>query len=327
MKHLPQLVSRLQDAWGQRWAAGQLREAVLRLIRQEHFDLVLFQGRRISILDNVSLPIAIDCGDAECARYLQQMHHSSVRRLPAIAFRYLVARRREKKLARRTPFCSFISERDRTAILGPDDKSNIVPQGVDYVYWKRKSPRPNENSIVFSGVMNYAPNFDAALFLLREILPRVRTVIPKLKVTIVGRDPLPELLRVAREYPDVTVTGATSDIRPHLEQADIYVAALRFASGVQNKVLEAMAMQIPVVTTPVVLAGLCTAGCQPPLLIGNNARQISDAVISLLSDPEGRECLATKARTFVETHCSWSESAYKLEQICLAAAGRQQVAA
>jgi glycosyltransferase involved in cell wall biosynthesis len=238
-----------------------------------------------------------------------------------LLFHYVKERRLEKKLARKTPYRCFISTRDRENLLGPLNRSEIVPQGVDDTYWKRSFPPSGRNCIAFSGVMSYAPNADAAVFLLDTILPLVRRVFPKLEVLIVGRDPSSELVNVAQRYDDVTITGAVDDVRPFLERADVFVAALRFASGVQNKVLEAMAMELPVVTTPVVAAGLCVDGCEPPLVIGLDAEEIAACIIRLLVHPEERARLSLAGRRFVQTHCSWSHSAEKLERLCRAAAG------
>jgi glycosyltransferase involved in cell wall biosynthesis len=137
---------------------------------------------------------------------------------------------------------------------------------------------------------------------------------------IVGRDPSSELVKVAKRYSDVTVTGAVDDVRPYLERADVFVAALRFASGVQNKVLEALAMEVPVVTTPVVAAGLRVEGMEPQLVIGRNAEEIAACILRLLANSEERARLSTEGRRFVEAHYSWSLSAEKLEKLCLAAA-------
>jgi glycosyltransferase involved in cell wall biosynthesis len=237
-------------------------------------------------------------------------------------YHYVRERRLEERLARKTPHRFFISARDRENLLGPSDRSEIVPQGVDYDYWKRSVPPSGRNCIVFSGVMSYPPNVDAAVFLLDEILPLVRQVLPGLEVLIVGRDPSPEMVNVAQRYPDVTVTGAVVDVRPYLERADIFVAALRFASGVQNKVLEAMSMEVPVVTTPVVAAGLCVDGVEPQLVICQNAEEIAAGIIGLLTHPEERARLSIEGRRFIEAHCSWSHSAEKLENLCLAATGQ-----
>ena len=305
-----------------RWVVKQMEMAVCSLLKEQIFDLVLFHGREaLPVLDRVEVPIVVECGDTNCARILVQMHRAHLRLKPKLFFHYLRARRLEERLARKTPYRCFISARDRENLLGPSDQSVIVPQGVDYDYWKRSLPPSGRNCIVFSGVMSYPPNADAALFLLDTILPLVRRVFPELEVLIVGRDPLPELVKVAQRYPDVTVTGAVDDIRPYLERADIFVAALRFASGVQNKVLEAMSMEVPVVTTPVVAAGLCVDGLEPQLVIGKNAEEIAACILRLLANSEERARLSTEGRRFVEAHCSWSRSADKLERLCRAATG------
>jgi glycosyltransferase involved in cell wall biosynthesis len=132
---------------------------------------------------------------------------------------------------------------------------------------------------------------------------------------------LPELVNMAQRYPDVTVTGAVDDIRPYLERADVFVAPLRFASGVQNKVLEAMSMEVPVVTTPVVAAGLCVDDVEPQLVIGRTAEEIAARIVRLLAHAEERARLSTEGRRFVEAHCSWCRSAKKLEELCVAAVG------
>lgn len=296
------------------------------LLAQELFDVVLFHGREaFPVLKGVKVPIIIDCGDTNCTRFLQQMRQSDLLQKPRLLFRYLRARRNEQRLARKTLYRSFISARDRENLLGPSDRSAIVPQGVDYEYWKRNSPAGGRNCIVFSGVMSYSPNAEAALFLLNSILPLVRKVCPQLETLIVGRNPSSELVELSRHYSDVTVTGEVDDIRPYLERADVFVAPLRFASGVQNKVLEALAMEVPVVTTTVVAAGLRVNGVEPQLLIGNNAQEIAACILRLFANSEERARLSIEGRRFVEAHCSWSASAAKLERLCLAAAANHRV--
>jgi polysaccharide biosynthesis protein PslH len=299
-----------------------MRRTVRNLLQQETFDVLLFHGREaVGVLGGVEIPIVVDCGDTNCTRILQQIRQARLLRRPRLLFHYLKERRLEERLARKTQYRCFISTRDRENLLGPFDRSEIVPQGVDHNYWRRSFPPSGRNCIVFSGVMSYPPNADAAAFLLDTILPLVRREFPKLEVLIVGRDPSSELVNAAQRYDDVTVTGTVDDIRPYLERADVFVAALRFASGVQNKVLEAMAMEIPVVTTPVVAVGLFVDGVEAPLIVGLDAEEIAAGIIRLLAHPEERARLSAAGRRFVEAHCSWSHSAEKLEKLCLAAAG------
>ena len=321
-RRIPVLGGRLQEYCNTRNAVERMRRAAHNLLQKQIFDVVLFHGREaLPVLEGIQIPIVVDCGDTNSTRILQEMHRVRLTRRPKLFFHYVKERRLEERLARKTSYRCFISTRDRENLLGFSDRSEIVPQGVDDSYWKRRFSPSGRNCIAFSGVLNYPPNADAALFLLDKILPLVRRSLPKLEVLIVGRDPTPELVNAARHYDDVTVTGAVEDVRPYLELADVFVAALRFASGVQNKVLEAMAMEVPVVTTPVVAAGLCVDGIEPPLVIGFNDEEIANGIIRLLIHPEERASLSAAGRRFVEAHCSWSHIAEKLEGLCLAAAG------
>jgi polysaccharide biosynthesis protein PslH len=319
---VPVLGWRLQESWNTRSKVEHMKRTVRNLLKQESFDVVLFHGREaLPVLEGVEVPIVVDCCDTNCTRILQQMRQARLPFRPRLFFRYVKERQMEERLARKTLYRCFISTRDRENLLGSSDRSEIVPQGVDDIYWKRSFPPSGRNCIAFSGVMNYPPNADAAVFLLDTILPLVRRAFPKLEVLIVGRDPSSELLNVAQRYDDVIVTGAVDDVRPYLERANVFVAALRFASGVQNKVLEAMAMEVPVVTTPVVAAGLCVDGIEAPLVVGIDAEEIAACIIRLLVHPEERASLSIAGRRFIEAHCSWSRSANKLEKLCLAAAG------
>lgn len=321
LRILPFVGWRLREIWSTRWAVEQMDRAVQSSLKENDFDVVLFHGREaISILNGLQVPVVVECGDTNSTRILQQMRQSRLRERPKVLFHYIAERRKEQILATKSPYRCFISARDRENLLGPSDRSDVVPQGVDCDYWKRRLPAPGCNCIVFSGVMNYPPNIDAAIFLLESIVPIVRRVLPRLEVVIVGRDPAPELINAARPYQDVQITGAVPDVRPYLERADVFVAAVRFASGVQNKVLEAMAMEVPVVTTPVVAAGLRIENEAPQVTIGESAEEIAEGILRLLASPPERMRLAKEGREFVEAHCSWSSSAEKLESLCVRAA-------
>jgi hypothetical protein len=134
----------------------------------------------------VEVPIVVECGDTNCTRILLRMHRARLWLRPRLFFYYLRARRLEERLARKTLYRCFISMRDRENLLGPFDESSSVPHGVDYDYWKRSLPPFGGHCIVFSGVMSYYPNADAAVFLLNTILPLVRRVFSELEVLIVG---------------------------------------------------------------------------------------------------------------------------------------------
>jgi hypothetical protein len=148
---LPVLGRRLQDSWSTQWVVRQMGMTVRSLLEQQKFDLVLFHGREaLPVLDNVEVPIVVACGDTNSARILQQMRQARLWLRPRLFLFYLRVRRLEERLARKTPYRFFISARDRENLLGTSDRSAIVPQGVDYDYWKRSRPPSGRNCIVFS---------------------------------------------------------------------------------------------------------------------------------------------------------------------------------
>jgi glycosyltransferase involved in cell wall biosynthesis len=249
------------------------------------------------------------------------MRYASGAAFPLHFARYLRARRIEKKLLQKTPHRAFISRRDREAVLGPvKDDSKVIPNGVDLGYWTRKTYNPLPNRIVYSGAMDYPPNADGAFYLIQKILPHVRRLISNIEVVIVGRDPSPALIKLAAQYPNVKVTGLVDDIRPYLEQATVYVGPLRIASGIQNKLLEALAMEVPVVTTPVAADGLqVEGGDQPPVLVADGEKEFAESVVYLLTQTKDRSRLAAEGRHFVKNHFNWSHSAKMLEEMCLTA--------
>jgi len=320
---LPRVGGRIERTAQFRKALAQMKSAFAGLMQQGACDQVLFHGKSVfSVIEDWDdLPLAIDFCDATSMRLRTEMRYAGPRRRLGLALRYFQTRQVEKKLVGKTPHIAFISHRDREAVLGPEDQSELLPNGVDVQYWKRASSRPQSNCLIFTGVMNYKPNDDAARYLIDRILPIVRRSAAGLEVLLVGRDPSPALLERAGHYPDVTVTGTVDDMRPHLERAAVCAAPLRVASGMQNKVLEAMAMGVPVVTTSIVAAGLRVDGAgDTPVHVADGEQAFAERIIQLLGQDEERARLAAEGRRFVENHFVWSRSAEKLEQMCLAAA-------
>jgi glycosyltransferase involved in cell wall biosynthesis len=230
-------------------------------------------------------------------------------------------RRVERKLLAKSPHVVFVSRRDAEAILGEGAGGEVVSIGVDHARFRRARPGA-ANALVFSGIMSYGPNEDAALVLLERVFPLVRRAVPDAELFLVGRDPSPRLRARAAATPGATVTGFVPDVRPWLERAAVAAVPMRQGSGVQNKVLEAMAMELPVVTTSLVSAGLRVAGGEAPLVVADELREFAEAVVKLLGQEQERARLAAAGRRFVEEHYDWSRSAARLERICVSAAAR-----
>jgi hypothetical protein len=320
MKHiqrLPLVGGQFQRALRLRWAAQQMKKAVQQLVQQEPFDLVFFSGKDTfpAVEGLHTVPIVIDCCDATSLRVTGEMHYAGAARRLWLFLRWLEVRRIEKQLVRKTLYLAFASIRDQVAMLGHTGVGEIIPHGVDLQHWTRRTHHPWPNTIAFTGVMNYPPNHDAALWLIEKILPRIERAIPDVKVLIVGRDPLPALREAAGRRPNVTLTGQPEDMRTYFEQATVCCAPVRFASGMQFKVLEALAMEVPMVTTAVAANGLCVDGEQPPVVLGANAVKLAEAVIRLLQCPVERARLALEGRRYVARHFVWERSIEKLEKL------------
>lgn len=314
--------SRLEREWRLRQAVRQMRKTFRSLTRVEKYDVVLFHGKSVFpvIEDWNGLPIVVDFCDATSLRIRDRMNYVDGTKRLLLKLRYIQVRRIEEKLVRKTPYLAFISSRDREAILGLDSKADIIANGLDLNYWRRKTDSARTNCLALSGVMDYAPNEDAALYLTDEILPLLRQSSPDIEVIIIGRDPTPALIDRSKRHPEVTVTGYVDDMRPYLEQATIFAAPVRYASGQQNKIQEALAMEIPVVTTSIVAAGVQAEGGQEaPVYVADGAQAFADSVIDLLEKPEERLRLASLGRQYAEEHYDWSRSAEHLERMCYAA--------
>ena len=175
---------------------------------------------------------------------------------------------------------TIISETDSEAI--PHKKNGeirIVTNGVDTDYFNPTHyPLPTTHSICFCGNMSYAPNVDAACFLVKEIMPFVWSQIPSATVLLAGADPKPAVKALAG--PKVTVSGRLDDIRSAYASALMFVAPMRIGSGMQNKLLEAMSMGLPCVTTSIATNPL---GATPweHLLVGDSAEEIADLIVKL----------------------------------------------
>lgn len=319
------LGSRIHNEVEVQRAVGRMRLAVRELLRSKPFDVVLFHGKHLfPAIDDLHLPVVVDFCDATSMRIDTKMRYAPEWFRPFLWARRRQVRGHENRLCRKTPHLAFISPRDRDAVLPPGRSASVVPNGVDHGYWQRSlDTEPSDKTIIFTGVMDYAPNDDAALYLLSEIVPYLQRAIPDLEVLIVGRDPSERLKVRARAIPGVQVTGFVEDMRPWLERAAVCVAPVRYASGMQNKVLEALAMRVPVVATPVVADGVHMDEGPAPLLTARDPLEFAEVTVRLLRDAEERRKLALEGRRFVEKHFSWRRSAAKLEQMCLTAAGME----
>ncbi len=299
-------------------AVRQMGAAVERLTREERFDAVVFSGKDTypALRSLAGVPLVVDMCDATSIKIRGSLRYVSPLRLPLLWLDYRRVRQIERELIRRAAHVLFASARDREALVGPEtNHATVIPNGVDLNFWKRSSRERGVDTIVFTGAMSYPPNTDAALYVIEDILPLVRRSVPGAQVLIVGRDPTPRLQRAGKQ-PGVTVTGFVDDVRPYLERATVFAAPLRFGAGIQNKLLEAMAMEVPVVASPLAADGLRTeSGQRPPVAVASDREQFAAKIVQQLKRRADQPAPDAEARRFVHDHFVWSRSAAQLENI------------
>jgi sugar transferase (PEP-CTERM/EpsH1 system associated) len=209
----------------------------------------------------------------------------------------------------------LISRADRQALAQTSAKANIrvVPNGVDLEQFYPTGQPCSPDSLIFVGHLRVLHNVDAATYLAQDVLPLVRKEIPTCTLNIVGADPAPQIKRLG-ESAAITVTGFVLDLNAQLNKAAVFVAPLRFAAGIQNKVLEAMAAGRPVVTTSLVNDGL---GAQPDqeLLVADDASTTAQQIVRLLTNERLREQTGGAGRRFVQARYSWIHVVERMRSI------------
>lgn len=209
----------------------------------------------------------------------------------------------------------LISDADRRVLAEscPEANIQVVTNGVDVERFHPAGRHADPNRLIFVGHLRVFHNVDAVTHLVRDVLPLVRQQAPACTLEIVGANPGPEVQRLAGD-PAVTVTGYVEDLNASLNRASIFVAPLRFAAGVQNKVLEAMAAGRPVVTSSVVNQGLGSQEDQD-VLIADDAQSTARQIVALLRDDELRTRIGRSGLEFVRRKYSWEHVAARMREI------------
>lgn len=194
---------------------------------------------------------------------------------------------------------------------GMGERIVLLPNGVNLDYFRPvEGHLPEPATILFSGKMSYHANSAAALYLAREIMPQIWQRRPDTRLLVVGKDPSPTLRALGHD-PRVDVTGYVDDVRPYFRRATAAISPLLYGAGIQNKVLEAMASGVPVITAPQVSRAL-QAEAGHDLLIANGTDQFVSQALDLISDPIRRKSVAVAGRKYVERWHNWREIAQKL---------------
>jgi len=313
------------------FASTRLRAWVADTLRREAIDAVLvFSSQMAEYVMDVDLPRVMDFCDVDSEKWREYASRAPrlVRPVYALEARRLAAY--ERAILERFDASVLVTARERAlwSHLPADLQSrvHVIPNGVDLKYFApgalRPSPPPDPHALVFTGAMDYYANVDAVTFFAHEVLPRVRQSVPQARFLIVGNRPTPAVQRLA-QLPGVVVTGFVEDTRVYYAGAAACVVPLRIARGIQNKVLEAMAMGRPVVVSPAAGASL-GARSGREVVIAEGAEDFAAQVVGLLRDPARAEAVGAAARRFVERKYVWERAMTRLESLLEDAVARRR---
>ncbi len=226
--------------------------------------------------------------------------------------------RYEEEVAKEFAYSLFVSQTEATLFEQRvcDRPIGVIPNGVDLEYFT--PPAQTERSpaaplVVFTGAMDYFPNVDAVCYFCREIFPLIQSVLPEVRFSIVGRNPTNQVKEL-RHLPNVTVSGTVPDIRPYLAEAMLAVAPFRIARGIPNKVLEAMAMGLPVIGTTLAFQGI-QATTADGIRIADDPQKFAHEVLTFLTDVQLQRRCALQVRQYVEQQHRWEDCGNRLEQL------------
>jgi polysaccharide biosynthesis protein PslH len=299
-------------------AASGLRAALSQRLTSGHFDVLHIELLRAlgALPDYLPIPVAWDAVDCVSQLYKQG------ERFGATPMMRIVGRSESRRLAayeyeqlQRFRHVLVTSERERLALLalpgggaaGGVRKAlaeiTVIPNGVDQQYFQCYSGRRRAETLVISGKMSFHANVAGVRHLVQHILPHIWKQRPGVRLIIAGSDP-PAWMRHLTRDPRIEVTGYVSDLRPYIAQAQISVSPLPYAVGIQNKVLEAMALGTPVVASASAVGGLQVVDGRD-LLIAEEPETFARAVLRLLDDTALRSQLAENGLTYVAACHSW----------------------
>jgi sugar transferase (PEP-CTERM/EpsH1 system associated) len=294
-----------------------LARKVRRLLEHDRFDLIFVHCSSVAqyVAGVRGTPKILDFGDMDSQKWLEYARYKPFPLSMSYWLEGTKLEKEEKRLATQFDLCTATTRAEwetleayRTGVA-----SDWFPNGVDSEYFAPGSEPYHADTISFVGRMDYYPNQECMFDFCAKVLPRVQARRSQAKLVIVGADPSPAVRRLGT-LPGVTVTGSVPDVRPYLQRSAVMVAPLNIARGTQNKILEAMAAGVPVVTSGVAAGGV-DAVAGEHFLVANTVEEYAAAVLRVMDSPDERGRLSAAGRNRMLTHHAWKNSMVRLDGI------------
>lgn len=296
--------------------SSDFRNAVIAAIEQFHPDLIY--GVTIRSLGNIpknDIPLVLDMVDSMALNLSRRHELANPFTGMAINEEYYRVRRYEREITR-TTLCSFVVSNHDKEFIG-NINVKVLPLGINTSVFAKCSDGSSDPVISFTGNMFYTPNVDAVMWFYRFCWRELRLAVPGVRLIIAGNNPRREVSRLALED-GVTVTGHVESMASILNQSRLSIAPMQSGSGMQFKVLEAMACGIPVVTSTIGLGDIEAVNGRD-IVLADSAAQFTQAIISLLQSKSMRERIGESGYRFVCHNHSWDAINESFEQAILSA--------
>lgn len=295
----------------------ELKQKIDALLAREKFDLIFVHCSSVAqyVEDVQGIPKILDFGDMDSQKWLEYVHYKPFPLSLGYALEGRKMERAEKRLARKFDLCTATTRAEWQTLedFQTGAATDWFPNGVDADFFKPDGEGYDADTISFIGRMDYYPNQEAMFRFCAEVWPRLREKRAQMKLLIVGADPIPAVQKLG-ELPGVTVTGSVPDVRPFVLRSAAMVAPLKIARGTQNKILEAMAMGVPVVSSRTAAGGV-DAVAGEHLLVADTADEYVAAILRICDDADERARLAEQGRARMLSHHAWPESMRRLDAI------------
>lgn len=283
---------------------------IIKSIQPDHIFCQLI--RMAEYVKDINIPKTIDYQDAFSFGIKRRMQTEPFYIKPLLQSEYDRMMRYEYDVFRWFDNKIIISETDRNLISHPLYKDiHVLPNGVDLFYYQPIKVA-KEYDIIFTGNMAYPPNIDASQYLVKEILPLVIKKFPNVKVLLAGASPHNLVKKLKSE--NVEITGWVDDMRDCYSKSKIFIAPMRIGTGLQNKLLEAMAMQLPCITTLLANDAL-KAKNNRDILIGNSPETLANCICMLLENEDKRNEIAMNGYDFVAANFNWERNVEVLNEL------------
>ena len=297
--------------------SASLARTIDRLLATEKFDLIFVHCSSVApyVSRHAATPKILDFGDMDSQKWLE---YARSKPFPLSAGYWLEGRKlvaEERRLARQFDLCTATTRAEWQTLdgYGSGTPTDWFPNGVDSEYFAPVGEPYEPDTVSFVGRMDYYPNQECMFDFCASTWPIIRERRPAARLMIVGADPSPAVKRLG-ELPGVEVTGSVPDVRPYVRRSALMVAPLNIARGTQNKILEAMAMGVPVVTSDVAAGGV-DAVAGEHLLVAKSRAECAEAVLELMADKAERARLAEAGRARMLSNHAWPKSMQRLDGI------------